>query len=625
MRHPGIPKLLLLTGAIMLAGCTDTSSGEAKADAEPVPAAAQPDAPRPDYRLAILHINDHHSNLDESDASLRLRTGSDDTRASVTVKLGGFPRVATAITELAARHEHVLKLHAGDAITGTLYYTLSEGEADAALMNRVCFDAMAVGNHELDSGDAGLQTFIDHLWSAPDCRTPVLSANLAPRAGSPLGSDSVRPSVVVERGGERIGIVGLTTAAKTQNASRPDPGTRLLDEADSAQREIDRLRDQGIDKIVLLSHLGYAQDQAIAAQLSGVDVIVGGDSHSLLGDDSLKTFGLSPAGAYPTAARNKDGDAVCVVQAWQYSAVVGELDVLFDGQGEVKSCAGQPHILIGSTLGKLAGDALAAARADLASQPALRVTEPDAAASAVLADYASQVKAFGAEPVAVAQQNLCLRRVPGTRRDPSRSKLDGCNLDPHVIAHGGDVQQLVAEAFLRQGQRFGGADLSLQNGGGVRVDLAAGTVTVGHIYTVLPFKNTLVALTLTGAEVRATLEDAMQSVVAGNTGSYPYAGALRWQVDLRQPLGQRIGALEHRNAQGQWVALDEAATYRMITNDFIAAGQDGYTTLGTLGADRREETFLAYADAFLQYARQNPPLTRPATADFSTQGFVDTE
>ena len=114
-------------------------------------------------------------------------------------------------------------------------------------------------------------------------------------------------------------------------------------------------------------------------------------------------------------------------------------------------------------------------------------------------------------------------------------------------------------------------------------------------------------------------------VVAGNTGSYPYAGALRWQVDLRQPRGQRIGALEHRNATGQWVALDEAATYRVITNDFIAAGQDGYTTLGTLDADRREETFLAYADAFLQYARETPTLTRPATADFSTQVFADTE
>ena len=158
MRHPKLPRLLLLAGAIALTGCTESSSD---------------DAPKPDYRLAILHINDHHSNLDESDASLRLRTGSDDTRTSVPIKLGGFPRVATAMAELATRHDNVLKLHAGDAITGTLYYTLSEGEADAALMNRVCFDAMAVGNHELDSGDAGLKTFIDHLWSAPDCRTPV--------------------------------------------------------------------------------------------------------------------------------------------------------------------------------------------------------------------------------------------------------------------------------------------------------------------------------------------------------------------------------------------------------------------------------------------------------------------
>ena len=121
MRHPKLPGLLLLASAIALTGCTDSSSD---------------DAPKPDYRLAILHINDHHSNLDESDASLRLRTGSDDTRSSVPIKLGGFPRVATAMAELSARHDNVLKLHAGDAITGALYYTLSEGEADAACRAR---------------------------------------------------------------------------------------------------------------------------------------------------------------------------------------------------------------------------------------------------------------------------------------------------------------------------------------------------------------------------------------------------------------------------------------------------------------------------------------------------------
>ncbi|ENO74523.1 5'-nucleotidase [Thauera sp. 27] len=607
MNHAVIPAVAVLAGALALAGCISDS-----------------DTPKPDFPLAILHINDHHSNLDEASATLRLATDASGTRSNVSVGMGGFPRVVTAIDELATRHGNVLKLHAGDAITGTLYYTLTEGKSDADLMNEVCFDAMAVGNHEFDAGDAGLRSFIDDLWASPTCRTPLLSANLSLRAGSPIGSDGVRPAVVIERGGERIGIIGLTIADKTQNASRPDPGTRLLDEREAAQREIDRLHAQGIDKIVLLTHMGYAQDQALAAQLSGVDVIVGGDSHSLLGDDSLRNYGLSPVGAYPTVAADKDGNTVCIAQAWQYSAVVGELEVVFDGRGKVKSCGGQPHVLIGSTLGTLSGDALTFAQADLARQPALRVTAPNAQAASVLADYTRQVTDFGAEPVANAQTNLCLRRVPGTARDGSRSRLAGCNDDPHVIAHGGDVQQLVAEAFLRQGQRFGGADISLQNGGGVRVDLAMGTVTVGNIYTVLPFKNTLVALDMSGAEIRAALEDAMQSVVAGNTGSYPYAGALRWQVDLRQPRGGRISALEHRNAGGSWVALDDSARYRVITNDFIADGQDGYTTLGTISGERRTDTFLAYADAFLRYALDNPVLARPATADFSTQVFIDT-
>jgi len=388
--HPNtLPALTLLAGALLLAGCNDS-------DSTPITET------KPDYRLAILHINDHHSNLDEASTNLRLRTDATDTRSNVAVKLGGFPRVAAAIDALAAEHANVLKLHAGDAVTGTLYYTLSAGKADAELMNQVCFDAMAVGNHEFDDGDAGLKTFIDHLWASPSCRTPVLSANLAPRAGSPLGTHSVTPSAVFERGGERIAVVGLTVAGKTQNASRPDAGTRLLDEVDSAQREIDRLRTAGIDKIVLLSHLGYAQDKTIAAALSGVDVIVGGDSHTLLGDDSLARYGLSPAGAYPTETRNKDQERVCVVQAWQYSAVVGELEVLFDGDGKVKACDGQPHVLIGSTLGTLEGDALAAARADLAAEPALRITEPAPASAAVLAGYA--------------QPGEGIRRHPGRRR-----------------------------------------------------------------------------------------------------------------------------------------------------------------------------------------------------------------
>lgn len=575
------------------------------------------------FDLTILHINDHHSHLDPFNTNLRLRTSEAVARQNVSVSMGGFPRMTQAISDISAQRDNVLVLHGGDAITGTLYYTLTDGQADADLMNTVCFDAMVVGNHEFDSGDAGLKQFADFLWADPACRTPLVSANVSPRAGSPLGADTVQPSIIIERGGQRIGIVGLTIAGKTQNASRPDPGTVLLDERSSAQNAIDALRSQGVTKIILLTHVGYEAEIALASQLSGVDVIVGGDSHTLLGDAGLSDYGLTPAGAYPTVVSNLNGETVCIVQAWQYSAVVGELRVSFDGQGRVTSCGGQPHVLIGDNFGVRPASEVAAILDDIRSQPALRITHPSPVAEAVLAPYRTALQDFGREVVASANGNLCLRRVPGPTRDTTRSRLAGCNDDPHVIAHGGDVQQIVAEAFLQQGQRFGNADLSIQNGGGVRVDLPDGNITVGDIYTVLPFRNTLVRLTMSGDEVKAAIEDAMESVVNGNTGSYPYAGGLRWDVNLCQARGSRISNLEIRGPGGVWSALDLDDTYQVITNDFIADGQDGYVTLGTIGGERREDTFLAYADSFLQFARDNPIISRPPTSEFSTQSYVE--
>lgn len=587
------------------------------------------------YRLGILHINDHHSHLDAAELSLRAPEGA---RAAVPVSLGGFARVASAIEALGAGHPNLLKLHAGDAITGTLYFTLTQGRADAELMNTVCFDAMAVGNHEFDAGDAGLAHFIGQLWADPACRTPVLSANVAPRPGSPLAPGMIQPAVVVERGGERIGIVGLTAQRKTQYSSRPDRGTRLLDERASAQAAIDGLRARGVNKIVLLSHVGHARDRELAAELSGVDVVVGGDSHTLLGDAALARYGLVPAGPYPARVRNRDGELVCVVQAWQYAAVVGELDVVFDRDGRVRACSGQPHVLIGAA--GAAADAAARSAADaalvaaLAADPALRVTAPSPRAEAVLAPHRAARVAFGGNVVGHVGEALCMRRVPGSGRDAGRSALPGCNDDAHVRAHGGDVQQLVAEAFLRQGQRYGGAQISLQNGGGVRTDLPAGALTVDAIYTVLPFANTLVRLHMTGAEIKAALEDALDAVARGSTGAYPYAGGLRWRVDLRAARGERVSALEVRDedgnggdengGDGRWSALDPAARYTVITSDYLADGQGGYGALARIGGERREATFLAYADAFLQYVIEQRTLARPARADFSTQSFIDT-
>lgn len=102
-------------------------------------------------------------------------------------------------------------------------------------------------------------------------------------------------------------------------------------------------------RIVLLTHRGYTADEAMAAALEGVDVIVGGDSHSLLAARSLTEIGLSPAGPSPTIVTRSDGSTVCVVQAWEYAHAVGNLLVTFDAAGGVVSCSGEPVIPIGST------------------------------------------------------------------------------------------------------------------------------------------------------------------------------------------------------------------------------------------------------------------------------------
>lgn len=588
--------------------------------------AAQP------YRLTVLHINDHHSHLDAERITLQLR-GVDGARHPVEVPIGGFGRVAAAMEEIALDAPNTVAVHAGDAITGDLYYRLFAGRADAELMQLACFDTFTLGNHEFDHGDAGLKTFLDFFDSGP-CPPRVLSANVRFGAASPLhpahAPGRVEPSAVLERGGERIGFIGLTIADKTQRSSRPDPGTGFDDETATAQAEIDRLTALGVNKIIVQSHMGYGNEVALARRLRGVDAIVGGDSHSLLGPDMMRDYGLSPVGPYPTRTTDLDGNPVCVVQAGQYAYVLGQLDLTFDAQGRVTQCAGTAHVLLGDDLRKdgepLPSGELAAALEDIQNTGFLRLTTPSPAIEQHLAPLRAHKQAFGRSVAARARADLCLRRIPGMQLDPARSTLGpACNLDAHVVAHGGDVQQLVALALLEQGRRYFGAEIAIQNGGGVRVDLPRGDISVQDVYTLLPFRSTLVELQATGAEIQAALEGALDAIVANNaTGSYPYAAGLRWRVDLNRPAGERLTELAVRLADGGYAALDPARRYTVATIDFLADGKDGYGAFGGIPAERRTDVGLDYAEAFLDYLRELPAgLARPATADYSTQSFID--
>jgi len=573
------------------------------------------------FDLTILHINDHHSHLRTDDKAV-LKLGGKPTR----IDMGGFPRVVTLFKERAPQAKNLLKLHAGDAVTGDLYYTLFKGEADADMMNVICFDAFELGNHEFDDGDKGLKTFIDFLWKG-ECKTPVLGANVVPEVGvSPLtqktATDYIRPYVIKEVGGQRIGIIGLDTAKKTKGSSNPDETTMFLDETETATRYVAELTKMGVKHIILLTHQTYANDKTLAKAVPGVDIIVGGDSHSLLGD--FKSLGLNPEGPYPTRIDQGSGKAACVVQAWQYSAVVGELKVTFDDNGDVTACAGTPHISMGERFRRKGPDGKwkevtdaerAAILKDIDARADLSVTPDDPGAAKILAGYSARVDELKGQVVGQVSEMLCLERVPGqgvsAKCDVSKTR-----------EHGSDIGNLVAFAYRNMSKT---SQIAIQNAGGVRVDVPAGPFTIGDAYTLLPFANSLIEFDMSGAEIHAVLEDALDYALSpgGSTGAYPYAAGLRWRIDATKPKGQRFSGFEFQDkGQKAWVPLDMAKTYKVVTNSFLAGGRDGYATFKKVAdAGRSLDTYLDYAQSFADYVKERGTVGKLPAGTYSTQSF----
>lgn len=598
--------------------------------------------------LTIAHINDHHSHLDPEGT----QTFIIDNK-TYRAERGGFARVKTVFDDLQAAYGsgNFLKLNAGDAITGTSYFSFYKGEADADMMNTICFDAFSLGNHEFDEGDAGLKVFLDRLKMG-NCHTPVLAANIKPKIGTPLApskvDDYIKPyEIKTTKEGIKVGIIGIDITGKTQNSSRPLPTTEFLDETTTAQNYINELKNQGIEHIILLTHYTYENDQKLAASLSGVDVIIGGDSHTLLGDFTRYGKGgqgggdnFGSQGAYPTKVNNKDGHPVCIGQSWEYTKAVGLMNINFDDKGNVKDCGGSQIIPVATTFSQynqtnakfeplsdndnqVLLDKLTAGKSDLLKKDVILPFPINTQADEVLKVYRDKLTENMAKVIGENQETLCLVRIPGSTRS---ADIAGCE-DSGNHASGSDIAQIVAKAFLDGALR---ADFSLQNAGGVRETLLKGNITYQDAYTILPFSNTLVNLDITGQQVIDSIEDGIANHMDnnGSSGSHPYADGLRWDLDLTQAKGSRVKNVEVRDRKtGVWSAIDVNKTYVMVTNDFIAEGRDGYTTMGEIFKDKSkvEDTKLLYTQSLIDYISKVKTISKPNRDDYSHKTVITKE
>ncbi|MCK4571240.1 metallophosphoesterase, partial [Candidatus Bipolaricaulota bacterium] len=257
--------------------------------------------------LTILHTNDIHSHYDS------FEPWGEPIQ-------GGVARLVTAIDAVRDESDNVLLVDAGDQFQGTLYFTVGGARVVADVMNEIGYDAMCIGNHEFDSGPAELARFIDLA------EFPVLSANIDALADSDL-SDEILPFELFFFDGEPVAVIGLTTE-HTAITSSPGPDIRFLDVILIAQQMTEALEEGGINKIIALTHLGYEQDLELAASVHGLDVIVGGHSHTQLDE-------------YPTVTSSISGEPVLIVTAYEWGKQLGRLDVTFTAEGLVGAFDGE--------------------------------------------------------------------------------------------------------------------------------------------------------------------------------------------------------------------------------------------------------------------------------------------
>ena len=527
-----------------------------------------------DYELNILHINDLHSRIEAINKYDSTCSAEEEGKGEC---FGGVARLKAAIDaqRQAMTGKNVLLLNAGDNFQGSLFYTTYKGAVEAEFLNLMKFDAMTVGNHEFDDSEDGLAAFLDKV------QFPVVTANVAASASSKIG-DRVKPFIVLDQGGQKIGIVGAV-ANDTAELSSPGPNVLIGDDVADITAAIGELKKQNVNKIIALTHVGYPRDLAAIAKIPDVDVVVGGHTNTFLSNTSDKA-----EGPYPTLVDNPGGYKVPVVQAGAYSKYLGNLKVVFDDAGIVKASSGEP-ILIDSSI------------------------KPD---EAVLA----RIKELGG-PIEELKNKIVAESAA-----PIDGSREVCRAAECAMGN------LVTDAILdrTKGQ---GMTIAITNGGGLRASIDGGPVSMGEVLSVLPFQNTVATFQLKGSDLVAALENGLGQIEEG-VGRFPQVSGMKYSFDKSKPAGSRVVSVEVKEGEA-FVPLDPAKTYNVVSNNYMRAGGDGYSIFAKAGMNAydfgpnlelvvadylaKNRPYKPYTDGRITEVAGATVVETPATAETATE------
>ncbi|KAK5655121.1 hypothetical protein OQA88_6020 [Cercophora sp. LCS_1] len=463
------------------------------------------------WNMSFYHINDVHARLDEFYSS-----GADCADPARGCR-GGYARVKQVLDSTRPDHPDSLFLNAGDEFQGTMFFSHYGGWKIAETLNQMGVDAMTLGNHEFDRGDDHLGEFLANLTF------PIVCANVF--SSHPLLNKTIKPYQIFEDLG--VAVIGVLTET-TPSLSSVGEGTYFIDPVKAVQDAVDHIRSTtDIKRIVALTHIGYAEDQRLARETTGVHLIMGGHSHTKLGTEA------GSEGSYPTIVRNKDGDEVFVVTAWRWGEYLGYIDVTYDNDGKILAYHGAPINLNNKT----------------AQDPGLQEQ---------IEEWREPFDALGAEVIGfsevVLDQTLCVTQE--------------CVLGNFFTD---------AMLYDRVNRSSAGTppSFAITNSGGIRATIDNGNVTVGGVTQAFPFANSIVELSISGDNLWTTLEGIVSKTNQVNgrpvTSFLQVSAGVAIVYDPDAAAGNRLVSVK---INGE--ALDKSKEYKFVTLDFLATGGDNF-------------------------------------------------
>lgn len=469
------------------------------------------------WDLTILHVNDVHS----AAAGVNDRGPVYDDSDS----FGGLARVAALVADEKAKAKvqgkAVLALDAGDFWQGTHFFRTGGMPWAREAMRRMPWDAVTLGNHEFDLGCETLGQYVKEL------PFPVLAANLEKNPACPLSTAPLPSTVVKDFDGVKVGVIGLAND-EGKDISEACPNTDFANRTKALERAAAELEKAGVTHIIAMTHVGYEADQALARAVPAIDVIVGGHTHSVLGDHPHSE------GPYPTVIAHDDGSKTLVVQAGRSTRYLGRLTVSFDDAGRIVQFRGDLEELV----------------------PSLRRDE------AIHEFVVRSLEAIRADQ----------ERFVGVNTSTLPDGLDPCREGDCLSG------MATADAFLAWG-RSRGAVAAILNGGAVRAAMPIGPVTHADLLDIHPFGNRIQVADVSGAVLREALEHGLSEPDVIGPRLLQTAG-LRYRLNPSAPVGKRIVSAEIRTKEGIWAPILPENIYRIVTIAYLLGGGDHFSMLG---------------------------------------------